>query len=149
MRAVVQRCHRASVAVAGTEVAAIGYGMAVFAGVGTGDGDPDVDYLAAKLGALRIFPGPDGRLSLGPVAAGAALLLIPQFTLYGDVRRGLRPDFTAAAAPEQARRLLAALADRLCGAGLEVAEGRFGAEMTVHVAGDGPVTVLLDSRRLF
>jgi len=88
-------------------------------------------------------------MALGPGEAGAAILLVPQFTLYGDVRRGLRPDFTAAAAPAVGRALLADLAAALRAAGLQVAEGQFGAHMAVDVAGDGPVTILIDSRRLF
>jgi D-tyrosyl-tRNA(Tyr) deacylase len=149
VRAVVQRCSAASVRVGDELVAAIGRGAVAFVGVAADDGPADVRYLCDKIAGLRILPGPDGRLQVGLAAGGAALLLVPQFTLYGDVRRGLRPDFTAAAPPEVGRARLAELASALRQAGLEVAEGRFGAHMRVDVAGDGPVTILLDSRRTF
>ncbi len=133
----------------GAEVAAIGAGLAVFLAAGQGDGPEDVRYTAAKIAGLRVFAGADGRMALGPREAGAAVLLVPQFTLYGDVRRGLRPDFTAAAPPEVGRARLGEVAAALRAAGLEVAEGRFGAHMRVDVDGDGPVTILVDSARAF
>lgn len=151
MRAVAQRVRSARVALDGREVAAIGRGLCVFAAVGAGDDGSDSAYIAAKLAGLRVFDAPDapGRMRYGPVEAGGAILLVPQFTLYGDVRRGRRPDFGAAALPDEARRWLAALAVALRDRGLEVSEGVFGADMQVDVVNDGPVTILLDSRRLF
>jgi D-tyrosyl-tRNA(Tyr) deacylase len=149
VRAVVQRCGPARVLAGGEVVAAIPFGLVAFAGAGLGDGPEDVRYVAGKIAGLRVFAGPDGRMALGPREVNAAILLVPQFTLHGDVRRGLRPDFSGAAAPEQGRALLAELAAALRGRGLTVAEGRFGAHMVVEVAGDGPVTILIDSRRTF
>jgi D-tyrosyl-tRNA(Tyr) deacylase len=144
---VVQRCGAARVLVEGGEVAAIGRGLVAFVGAGQGDGPDDVRYLAAKIAGLRVFEAPDGRMALGPREVGGAILLVPQFTVYGDVRRGLRPDFTAAAPAESARALLADLAAALRATGLAVQAGSFGAHMTVEVSGDGPVTILIDSQR--
>jgi D-tyrosyl-tRNA(Tyr) deacylase len=173
MRAVVQRCRAAEVAVAGRVVAAIACGLCAFVAAGRDDGADDVAYIAQKLQGLRVFPemrppgdgpgpaaAPAGQPEGGPAPPSprmlrslaevrGALLLVPQFTLYGDVRRGRRPDFTAAAAPEPGRALLAALAARLRTSGLAVEEGVFGADMEVRVANWGPVTILLDSRRTF
>jgi D-tyrosyl-tRNA(Tyr) deacylase len=154
VRAVVQRVTEASVAVAAEAVAGIGRGLCAFVAAGADDGDADVGYMADKLANLRVFPedaGAEGRARMACSLRdiGGELLLVPQFTLYGDVRRGRRPDFTAAARPEQGRRLLADLATSLAGRGLTVREGVFGAEMTVRVVNDGPVTILLDSRRAF
>lgn len=149
MRAVVQRCSRASVAVGGEVVGAIGLGLVAFVAAGRGDGPEDVAYIADKIAGLRVFPGPDGRMSLPPTEVGGAVLVVPQFTLYGDVRRGRRPDFTAAAPPEDGRRLLEELTAALRARGLSVKSGVFGAHMHVDVANDGPVTILLDSRKMF
>lgn len=140
-----QRCLRATVSVGGRPVGGIGAGLVAFVGVGRGDGLDDVRYAASKLAGLRIFPGADGRMAL----PGEACLLIPNFTLYGDVRRGRRPDFFAAAPPEEAQALFDRLVAAVDEAGLEVAAGVFGADMRVDVANDGPVTLLLDSRRQF
>ena len=158
MRAVAQRCRRAGVDVGGEAVARIGLGLCVFVAAGRGDGDADVAYVADKLAGLRVFPeaaGPPGaseaspRMTASLREAGGSLLLVPQFTLYGDVRRGRRPDFGGAAPPDAGRTLLQALAARVRAAGVPVAEGVFGADMTVHVENWGPVTVLLDSARGF
>jgi D-tyrosyl-tRNA(Tyr) deacylase len=154
VRAVAQRVTSAAVAVGGEVRASIGPGLCVFAAAGRGDGVADVAYVGDKLVHLRVFPEAGGaggraRMTLSALECGAAVLLVPQFTLYGDVRHGRRPDFTAAAPPEEGRALLAALAARLRQAGLRVEEGVFGADMEVRVAGDGPVTILLDSRRVF
>ena len=158
LRAVVQRCRSATVAVDGRTVAAIGLGLCVFAAAGQGDADADIAYIADKLTHLRIFPAAEGpvgpdeaspRMTASPLTVGARLLLVPQFTLYGDVRRGRRPDFTEAAPPEAGRARLAELAERLRAAGVDLAEGVFGADMTVHVVNWGPVTILLDSKRGF
>lgn len=145
-----QRVLRAEVAVQGRAAVAIGRGLCVFAAVGQGDGAADVTYLADKLAHLRVFPGVDsGRMTASLLQAGGEMLLIPQFTLYGDVRRGRRPDFGAAAPPGEGAALLEALAVALRGHGVPLRQGIFGADMLVAVDGDGPVTILLDSRRAF
>jgi D-tyrosyl-tRNA(Tyr) deacylase len=154
VRAVAQRVTAASVAVAGQVVARIGRGLCVFAAAGRGDGPEDIAYLADKLAHLRVFPEDGGavgraRMVRSLLEVGGELLLVPQFTLYGDVRRGRRPDFTGAAPPEEGRSLLAALAGALRARGVVVQEGVFGADMCVRADNDGPVTVLLDSRRTF
>jgi len=154
VRAVAQRVTAASVAVAGEVTARIGCGLCVFVAAGGGDGAADVAHLADKLAHLRVFPatGPQagpGRMTRSLRDGGGELLLVPQFTLYGDVRRGRRPDFTGAAAPAEGRRLLGELAAALRAHGLTVQEGVFGAEMEVLVRNDGPVTILLDSARTF
>ncbi len=145
MRAVAQRCTAARVLVAQRVVGAIGPGIVAFVGVARGDGRDDVRYLASKLAGLRIFPDAGGRLA----RPGRACLLVPNFTLCGDVRHGLRPDCAAAAPPDIAREQLEQLAQGLRALGIEVAEGEFGADMRVEVENDGPVTILLDSKRLF
>lgn len=149
MRAVVQRVSSAAVRVEGEIVGAIGKGLLVLLGVGTGDSMADVDYLAGKITGLRIFGDATGRLNLSVKEAGGEILLVSQFTLYGDCRHGRRPDFTSAAAAEVARKLYAALLEKLEAAGVRVACGRFQAYMQVELVNDGPVTVLLDSRRMF
>lgn len=126
-------------------VAAIGPGLVAFVGVGRDDGPDDVRYAAGKLAGLRVFPDADGRMAL----PGHACLLVPNFTVYGDVRHGRRPDFFAAAPPEAAAERFEQLVAAVRAADLDVAAGVFGAHMAVDVAGDGPVTLLLDSRRLF
>lgn len=135
-------------------VASIGPGLCVFAAAGTGDGAADVGYIADKLAGLRVFPvvgdaAGTSRMTLSLLDTHGEILLVPQFTLYGDVRRGRRPDFTGAARPPEGRSLLQALAGALRGHGLMVREGVFGADMDVLAANAGPVTILLDSRRAF
>jgi D-tyrosyl-tRNA(Tyr) deacylase len=149
LRAVVQRCSRARVTADGTVAGEIGAGLVAFVAAGRGDGPEDVAYTADKIAGLRVFPGPDGRMSASVADVGGAVLVVPQFTLYGDARRGRRPDFTAAAPPDQGRPLLDALVSALLRRGLRVATGIFGAHMRVEVDNDGPVTILLDSRRAF
>lgn len=154
MRAVAQRVSSASVSVGGVPVAAIGPGLCVFAAAGAHDGDADVGYIADKLARLRVFPATGGaagppRMTLSLLDIGGELLLIPQFTLYGDVRRGRRPDFTGAAPPQKGRSLLQSLATALRGHGLMVREGVFGADMDIRADNTGPVTILLDSGRIF
>jgi len=144
----VQRVLRASVSVDGEVVGAIDGGMAVLLGVEDGDGQSDVAYIAKKLAGLRIFSDPAGLMNLSVHDISGAILLISQFTLLGDVRKGMRPSFTGAARPEDARKLYEDVRTRLTDAGLEVATGQFQADMKVELVGDGPVTILLDSRKL-
>lgn len=149
MRAVVQRVLRASVRVGDTEVGAIGPGLLVFAGVATGDGPADVDYLASKVLGLRVFADEQGRMNRSVVDTGGSLLVVSQFTLLGDVRRGRRPSFDEAADPDTARALFDALVSRLRAGGPRVETGTFQAHMHIDLVNDGPVTLLVDSRRLF
>lgn len=149
MRAVVQRVSHASVSVAGTVTGAIERGLLVLVGVAVDDDDRDADAVAAKIAGLRIFDDAAGAMNLALADVGGAVLLVSQFTLLGDVRRGRRPSFIAAARGESAERLYERVAVRLRAAGLSVAEGRFGAEMAVALLNDGPVTILIDSKRAF
>ncbi|NNE43150.1 MAG: D-tyrosyl-tRNA(Tyr) deacylase, partial [Gemmatimonadetes bacterium] len=145
MRAVLQRVQRASVTVDGEEVGAVGAGLLVFAGVRQGDTPEDIAWTASKIAGLRIFPDDAGRMNRSVREAGAAVLLVSQFTLYGDVRKGRRPSFEKAARPEEAVPALDALKAALEADGLTVPTGRFGAHMIVDLVNDGPVTILLDS----
>ncbi len=149
MRAVVQRVKRASVTVNGEVVGRIEKGLLVLVGVGCDDTEADADYLAAKVAALRIFEDGDGKMNLAAADAGGAVLVVSQFTLYGDVRRGKRPSFDAAAPPELARRLYESFTQRIHDAGLRCQTGRFQEMMDVELVNDGPVTILLDSGKTF
>ncbi|MBM3779205.1 MAG: D-tyrosyl-tRNA(Tyr) deacylase [Acidimicrobiia bacterium] len=149
MRAVVQRVSRASVSVGDRCVGAIGRGLLVLVGVGERDGPEDVRYLAGKIPALRVFDGDGKGFHRSVVDVGGAVLVVSQFTLYGDTRGQRRPSFTGAAAPERARDLYEALVRQLRDAGLHVETGEFQAAMEVELVNDGPVTLLLDSSRLF
>jgi D-aminoacyl-tRNA deacylase len=149
VRAVVQRTGPAQVSVDGEVVGRIDHGLVVFLGVADGDSQADADYLAAKIAGLRIFQDDDGRMNRSVVDAAGGVLVISQFTLLGDARKGRRPSFVAAAAPEKGEPLYEYVADRLAEAGIPVARGRFGAHMQIAVDNDGPVTILLDSRKLF
>ncbi len=149
MRAVVQRVKEAWVRVDGEEVARIGAGLLVLAGVAHDDGPEDVAYLAQKLAHLRVFAG-DGRLlHLSLLDLNAEVLLVSQFTVFGDCRKGRRPSFDQAAPPETAEKLYEDLAQALAGQGLKVATGRFRQMMDVGLINDGPVTLLLDSKKVF
>jgi D-tyrosyl-tRNA(Tyr) deacylase len=130
-------------------VGAIGKGLLVLLGVGEGDEEEDAHYIAGKLAGLRIFDDDQGRLNLSVQDVGGRVLLVSQFTLYGDCRKGRRPSFTRAAAPEKAESLYEEVAARLRDAGVEVETGRFQAEMAVSLTNDGPVTILLDSEKEF
>jgi len=149
MRAVVQRVQEAWVRVAQEEVARIGVGLLILVGVAEGDGPGDVAYLAQKLAHLRVFAGEERLLHLSLLDLKAEVLLVSQFTLLGDCRKGRRPSFDAAAAPEAAEQLYEDLAAALAGYGLHVATGRFRQMMEVGLINDGPVTLLLDSRKGF
>lgn len=124
----------------------IGPGLAVLLGVATGDGDDDARYVAGKLARLRIFSDPDGKMNLSVKDTGGSVLLVSQFTLLGETRRGNRPCFSGAAPAEQADRLYQEVAAALRGEGIEVATGVFGTMMELSLVNDGPVTILMDSR---
>jgi D-aminoacyl-tRNA deacylase len=149
MRAVVQRVSEASVLVAGEVVGQVGPGLAVLVGVTHRDTEADARYLAEKTAHLRIFDDAEGRMNRSVLEQGGGVLVVSQFTLYGDVRRGRRPSYAEAAAPDVAEGLYRRYCDLLRETGLTVETGRFGAMMTVKIVADGPVTILLDSTRLF
>lgn len=149
MRAVFQRVTESSVEVEGQIVGRIGRGTMILLAVGDGDDERDVHYLADKVANLRVFPDDDGKMNRSLHDIGGEILVVSQFTLYGDCRKGRRPSFASAAAPEVARRLYGAFCETLRGMGLAVAEGVFQADMKVHIVNDGPVTILLDSTRTF
>ena len=145
MRALLQRVQEASVAVEGQKVAAIGAGLVVFIAVGRDDQPEDATYLVDKVTALRIFPGEDGRFDRSALDVGAELLVVSQFTLYADTRKGRRPSFSAAAPPPLAAEQFARVVEQFQGTGLRVATGRFQETMLVSLVNDGPVTIWLDS----
>jgi D-aminoacyl-tRNA deacylase len=149
VRAVVQRVAQASCRVEGEVVGAIGPGLVVLLGVGEGDADAEADYLADKVLNLRVFPDEAGQMNRSVLDTGGGLLVVPQFTLLGDVRKGRRPSYSDAASPEEANRLYERFVGRLRPAGLPVATGVFRATMDVALVNHGPVTILLDSRKLF
>lgn len=149
MRLVVQRVTSASVDVEGECIASISSGFLVLAGAEEGDGDADAEYAAQKLAGLRVFEDDEGKMNRDIAEARGEILLVSQFTLLGDARKGRRPSFSSAARPETAIPLLDKLKARLVSAGIAVKTGRFGADMKVSLVNDGPVTILLDSRRTF
>ncbi len=149
MRAVVQRVSRAAVRVGGERVGEIGRGLLVLLGVAHDDREADADYLADKIAGLRIFEDAEGKMNRAAAEVGGAVLAVSQFTLFGDVRRGKRPSFDAAARPEQALRLYDCFLQKVRAAGLRCETGRFQEMMEVELVNDGPVTILLDSRKLF
>jgi D-tyrosyl-tRNA(Tyr) deacylase len=149
MRAVVQRVIQARVEVDGRVVGEIEAGLAVLLGVAVGDSESDADYIADKIISLRIFSDADGRMNLSLLDRGGAILVVSQFTLYGDTRRGRRPSYTEAAEPEKANLLYTYFVDRLRRAAVKVETGVFQAHMQVNLTNDGPVTILVDSRKHF
>jgi len=149
MRAVVQRVSGAKVTVNGYTTGEIGHGLLVLLGVGQNDTEEDARYLAAKIAGLRIFEDADGKMNLSVLDAGGSVLAVSQFTLYGDVRKGKRPSFDTAASPEPARRLYEYFIAQIRAAGLRCETGRFQEMMQVELVNEGPVTILLDSEKLF
>ena len=149
MRAVLQRVSEARVRVAEGTVGEIGPGLMVLLGVGHGDSEKDARYLAEKTAALRVFEDDQGKMNLSVAETGGAVLVVSQFTLYGDCRKGRRPGFSAAAPPQRADELYRYYVACLSDLGLKVGTGVFQAEMEVELVNDGPVTLLLDSRKEF
>lgn len=149
MRILIQRVIRAEVRVDDKVEGRIGYGAVVFIGVAASDEPKDADYLAEKLVHLRFFSDQNGKMNLSAEDIGAELLLISQFTLYGDCRKGRRPGFDAAAPPERARELYDYFVDKVRQSGLPVQTGVFQAHMQVELTNDGPVTLLLDSGPIY
>lgn len=149
MRAVVQRVSRASVSVNGDIVGRIGGGLLVLLGVAETDQTPAADYLVEKVLGLRIFEDDAGKMNLSLRETGGSLLVVSQFTLYGDVRRGRRPSFDEAARPEKAQQLYVYFVERVRAQGIRCETGQFQATMQVELVNDGPVTILLDSEKGF
>lgn len=145
MRAVIQRVRRASVDVSGETVGSIGRGLLVLLAVGRDDTPEDSTYVVSKIVNLRIFPDDNGRFDRSIVDVSGELLLVSQFTLYGDTRKGRRPSFIEAAPPEAAAAQLASVVERFRASGLNVETGRFQAMMDVELVNDGPVTIVIDS----
>jgi len=149
MRAVVQRTKQAQVEVDGRIVGKIDTGLAVLLGIAQDDSTIDADYLADKIANLRIFSDPEGKMNLSLADARGAMLVVSQFTLYGDARRGRRPSYTDAAEPDKANLLYCYFVERVRRSGITVETGVFQANMQVSLVNDGPVTILLDSRKTF
>lgn len=149
MRAVVQRVKSAEVRIGQMVVGRIGRGLLVFLGVGSADTPADADYLAEKIPHLRVFEDEDGKMNRSLRDVGGAMLVVSQFTLYGDCRRGRRPSYTAAAPPDQALQLYEYFVAKVRESGLPVETGVFQEMMDVDLINDGPVTILLDSQKVF
>jgi len=149
MRAVVQRVSRAQVTVNGEITGQIGLGLLVLLGVGRDDANADATYLVEKIAGLRVFEDAQGKMNLSVQDIGGSVLAVSQFTLYGDVRRGKRPSFDAAAPPEKARQLYEFFVEQVRAAGLRCETGRFQEMMKVELVNEGPATILLDSGRTF
>ncbi len=149
MRSVLQRVKSAKVSIDGEVVGKIGTGLLVLLGVCDEDTDKDLVYLADKITGLRIFEDSDEKMNLSLEDIGGELLVVSQFTLYGDCRKGRRPSFTSAGNPEYANSMYEKFVEYLKGKGFSVKTGRFGADMQVELINDGPVTMLLDSKKLF
>jgi D-tyrosyl-tRNA(Tyr) deacylase len=149
MRACVQRVNRAEVIVGGESVGRIDSGLVVLLGVSNDDDSDDAHYLADKIVDLRIFPDDEKKMNHSLAESGGSMLVVSQFTLFGDCRKGRRPSFIDAAPPEKGEQLYLEFADAVRARGIEVATGRFRAQMEVSLVNDGPVTMLLDSKKLF
>lgn len=149
MRAVVQRVSRAAVEIDGIHTAKIGRGLVIFLGIRGGDSAADFIWMADKIIHLRIFPDADGKMNTSLADMGGEMLIVSQFTLYGDCRKGRRPGFSLAAPPEIAEPLYNQFIEEVKRQGIPVATGTFQAEMTVDLVNDGPVTILLDSEKTF
>ncbi len=149
MKALLQRVTRASVSVAGEVVGRIGRGLVVFVGVASGDTEKDAQYLAQKTVSLRIFSDEEGRFNLSALDIKGELLVVSQFTLLADTRKGRRPSFIEAAPPVQAEEIFERFVEQARATGLRVETGRFQQYMQVEIYNDGPVTILLDSREKF
>jgi D-tyrosyl-tRNA(Tyr) deacylase len=149
MRAVIQRVKQASVTVDGRSTGQIEQGLLVFLGVGPDDGEEDAAYMAVKIANLRIFADDEGKMNRSLWEIRGGLLLISQFTLFGDCRKGRRPDFSQAAPPALAKALYEQTIETLRGLGIPVQTGIFAADMQIDSVNDGPVTILLDSKKLF
>jgi D-tyrosyl-tRNA(Tyr) deacylase len=149
MRAVVQRVSRCRVTVDGNVVGEIGTGLLVLLGVSKADNEAAADYLVEKIMGLRIFEDAEEKMNLSVQDCGGAVLVVSQFTLYGDVRRGKRPSFDAAARPEEAKRLYDYFVGKVRAAGLRCETGQFQAMMEVELVNSGPVTIMLDSEKVF
>lgn len=149
MRAVVQRVNRAQVTVRGNIVGKINKGLIVFLACGKGDMEEDAEYIVRKIANLRIFPDAEGKMNLSVKDIGGEILMVSQFTLYGDVRKGNRPSFDDAIDRDAGEKLYRLVIDKLKGEKINVEEGKFGAHMIVEVENDGPVTILLDSKKCF
>ncbi len=149
MRAVIQRVRQASVEVEGQKIAQINAGLLILLGIERQDNSQDAEYLAAKTAGLRIFEDDAGKMNLSLLEAKGAAIVVSQFTLLGDCRKGRRPGFSQAALPDQAIPLYEYFTDQLKQQGVHVETGQFQADMQVALINDGPVTILLDSKRLF
>jgi D-aminoacyl-tRNA deacylase len=149
MRAVVQRVSRATVTIDEKVTGEIGHGLLVLLGVGQSDNESDAEYCAEKICGLRIFEDDQGKMNRSLLDDGGSVLAVSQFTLYGDVRRGKRPSFDAAARPEGAKRLYEYFVERIRAAGLHCETGRFQEMMHVALVNEGPVTILIDSEKKF
>ena len=148
MRAVIQRVTSASVSVAGERIGSVGLGFLILLGVTQGDGEREADYLAAKCAGLRVFRDAEDKMNLSLADVGGGALVVSQFTLYGDCRKGNRPAFVAAARPETAVPLYERFVAKLREAGVPVETGEFGADMEVSLVNDGPVTILMDTAEM-
>ncbi len=145
MRAVIQRVCRAEVSIAGEPIGRIGHGLCVFLGIGKNDGESNADHLAEKIKNLRIFEDENGKMNRSVEEVREEILVVSQFTLYGDCRKGNRPSFSDAAPPDEAEKLYEYFLRRLRGAGLIVATGQFKARMEVALTNDGPVTFIVET----
>jgi D-tyrosyl-tRNA(Tyr) deacylase len=146
MRALIQRVSKASVSIDGETVGKIGKGIVILLGVTHDDSEKDADYLAEKCVNLRIFEDENGKMNLSTIDVGGSALIVSQFTLYGDTRKGRRPSYTDAALPEKAIPLYEYFIEKVKAVGLEVATGRFGASMNVDIHNQGPVTLMVESK---